>query len=198
MTQYAYDSQGHLLSTTDGLSHATTYAYDNLSRLTSKTDALNGVTSYTYDANGNTLSVQDPDGNTTGYVYDSLDRVTSETNQFARARQYQYDDIGDVTQYTDRDFRVTKYQYDNLGRETGEQWMSGATVVHSFSYAYDALGQLLSALPPSDRHARCRQTASFSGPTPRSSASVRPRCCRSESPRSSCNEAALANFPEHS
>ncbi|MCE5268857.1 MAG: autotransporter-associated beta strand repeat-containing protein [Planctomycetaceae bacterium] len=151
VTQYAYDSQGRLLSTTDGLSYATTYAYDNLNRLTSETDALNGVTSYTYDANGNTLSVEDPDGNTTEYAYDSLNRVTdsldrgaSESDPLALTRQYQYDDIGNVTQYTDRDFRVTKYQYDNLGRETGEQWMSGATVVHSFSYAYDALGRLLS------------------------------------------------------
>ncbi len=85
-TTYAYDSDGHLTSTTDALGDVTQLrlqrrrprdqhdrpaephdhvAYDADRRLTSTTDPLGDVTAYTYDANGNPLTTTDALGSVT-------------------------------------------------------------------------------------------------------------------------------------
>ena len=71
-----------------------------------------------------------------------LDRVKSETNQLNQTRSFVYDLDGNMTQETDRDGRVRNFTYDHLNRQTAEQWMSGQSVLETFSYAYNADGQL--------------------------------------------------------
>ena len=103
---------------------------------------------------GRQFAYGDPsDLNVTTYLYDELNRETRETNQLGAFRQYEYDAVGDVTKYTDRDGRVTEYGYDDLGRQTDEFWMDGNTTVRTFSYGYDAVGNLLSASDPNATYA---------------------------------------------
>ena len=151
--KWSYDPDGNMASATDGLNHTTTYAYNNRNWKTSETDPLSGVTHYGYDAAGNMTSLQDPAGNSTTFVFDGLNRVTSETNQLNQTRSFVYDLNGNLIQETDRDGRVRDFSYDHLNRQTAEQWMSGSAVLETFSYSYNADGQLTSADSPDSAYA---------------------------------------------
>ncbi|WP_158265153.1 RHS repeat-associated core domain-containing protein [Blastopirellula marina] len=133
------------MSETNRLGNETSYDYDNLGRLLKKTDAEGGETEYTYDANGNRLTLTDPEENTTTWTYDYLNRMLTNTNELSDTRTYEYDAAGNLVEYTDRNGRVIEYEYDNLQRRTAENWMDGATTVHTFSYSYDAASQLIEA-----------------------------------------------------
>jgi YD repeat-containing protein len=98
-------------------------------------------------------SLEDPDGNTTTYVYDGLNHVKSDTNQLNYTRSYVYDLDGNLLQETDRDGRVRNFTYDHLNRRTSEQWKDGSTVLETFSYSYNADGQLTSAAAPDSAYA---------------------------------------------
>jgi len=103
-SQYTYDANGNLASSTDPLGRTTSYTYDSLGRKLSMTvptatsltgsalstttyqyDALSNliqtnaplgsITSSTYDANGNRTSSTDLDGHVTNYIYDALNRL---------------------------------------------------------------------------------------------------------------------------
>lgn len=103
-------------------------------------------TRYSYDSLGRLLSLTDSVGNTTIYEYDFRGLVLSETNEKNAARTYVYDSLGRLVQKTDRNQRKTAYTYDAVGRLTSESWLSEEnTPVKTFSYAYDAVGSLLTA-----------------------------------------------------
>ena len=52
-TDYTYDANGNLLTTTDALGNTVTNHYDAHGQLTSMTDANGGTATYSYDAYGN-------------------------------------------------------------------------------------------------------------------------------------------------
>ncbi|MGE3407544.1 MAG: Calx-beta domain-containing protein [Pirellulales bacterium] len=151
VTARAYTDVGLLATVTDSLGKTTTYGYDHIGRLLTETlpdpDGAGGlsapVTTYAYDSNGNMLSLTDPVGNVTAWVYDELNRVISEENENGDFRYFEYDKNGNLVQKTDRNERVTEYEYDNLGRLIHEYWMDGMSVVHTFTYEYDAANRLL-------------------------------------------------------
>jgi RHS repeat-associated protein len=152
VTAFTYDKLGNVLteSVKTGAStwSVTTYDYDNLYRRTSITDANNDLTEFTYDDVGNVLTMTDPENNVTEYEYDNLNRLIAETiavSTVALTRQFVYDAAGNLIEKTDRNGRVTEYEYDNLHRRIEERWLSGMSVIETFSYSYDAAGQLLSA-----------------------------------------------------
>jgi RHS repeat-associated protein len=144
-TQYQYDAAGNVTTVTDGLSHSTTCVYDDANRLTSQTDATDATTTYTYDAGGNLYTLTDPDENTTTWAYDLLGRTIQETTSLG-TRSFTYNSAGDVTRKTDRNGRVTTYTYNSLGQQTAETWLDAqGTSVHTISYTYDTIGDLLTA-----------------------------------------------------
>jgi len=150
---WSFDADGNEVSYEDGLAHTTTYAFNDRNWKTSETDTLSGTTHYGYDSAGNLTSLQDPAGNTTAFAFDGLNREISETNQLGATRSFVYDLNGNLTQETDRDGRVRDFSYDHLNRQTAEQWMSGTMVLETFSYAYNADGQLTSASNPDSAYA---------------------------------------------
>src|SRR5260221_6717730 len=66
----------------------------------------------------------DPIGNTGTMAYDAASRETSAT---------------------DRDGRLISYSYDNANRETGETWTVSGSTVNTFTFTFDAAGDMLTA-----------------------------------------------------
>jgi RHS repeat-associated protein len=123
-TAHKYDSLGRLTEkteTVEGDSTTYTYSYNGADRLEEVRQDGNLVASYTYDENGNRLSRVTPNGATEG-EYDAQDHLTSYgTNEYA--------------------YRPDGQLRSKIDSVTGE----------STSYAYDALGNLLSVTLPDSK-----------------------------------------------
>ena len=131
----------------------TSYVYDSQQRLLSQTDADGNTTTYTYDGDGNMLSLTDPDGNVTTWSYDAFGENVNETTS-SGTETFAYNADGELVQKTDFDGQTTTYSYNNLGEETAENWLdSSNNVIHTFSYTYDADGELLTASDPAASYA---------------------------------------------
>lgn len=74
-----YDSNGHVLQTTDPNGLVTTLTYTPRGWLQSRTRGTE-TTTYSYDFAGNLLQVQFPSGETTTYTYDAAHRLTDITD----------------------------------------------------------------------------------------------------------------------
>ncbi len=94
---------------------------------------------YTYDLNGNRTSMIDPTGLTT-YAYDALNRLTSITNNKGQVTSFTYDALGRRTSMTHANGVVTNYTYDAASQLTRLAHQSGATLINSFDYTYDKVG----------------------------------------------------------
>ncbi|MBL8815478.1 MAG: RHS repeat protein, partial [Planctomyces sp.] len=153
VTSYTYNANGNRVTETNPLGKVTTWTFDNLNRMTQITEPdpdgagslTSPITTFVYDALSRRTSLTDPDSNVTSWVFDGLNRVTSETNALSDVESFTYNAANDVISRTDRNGRVTNYSYDNLHRRTQEQWMSGGSAINTFSYVFDAAGQLTSA-----------------------------------------------------
>jgi RHS repeat-associated protein len=114
---FTYDAVGNRLSMVDSQG-ATNYTYDNLYRPSNITSP-NGSLQYTYDA-VNRLSISTPAGTTT----------------------YDYDEAYQLVQVTDWEGQITAYDYDNAGRLTTTQLPNGVLTTNS----YDAANRLISII----------------------------------------------------
>jgi len=142
---WTYDAVGNALTGADEIGRVTTATYDSLNRLVSLTDPLGVVTQFAYDANGNLDSVTDPVGNVTSFTHDALDRVIQVTDHLGAFSTSAYDAVGRLTQVVDRNGQTREFAYDDMDRLTTETWLTGTLVVNTISYAYDAVGNLLTA-----------------------------------------------------
>jgi YD repeat-containing protein len=82
----------------------------------------------------------------------ALNRVVQETNELGYSRYFAYNDGGYLTRRIDRRGLVREFQYDTLGRNTAKIWYDTAADAEmdanrqdTLSFAYDALGRMLSA-----------------------------------------------------
>lgn len=131
--QATYDTQGHVLTTTDALGRVTTYTYDggqlstvtgpnesipqtqnfySNGQLTETIDAVGDVTSYTYATSGpeqgELLSESSPDG-ITSYAYDVNHNMTQTIAPSGQVTTYAYDANNNVTATTSNG--QTSYSY---------------------------------------------------------------------------------------
>jgi RHS repeat-associated protein len=98
-SQYAYDSNGNLASSTDALGRTTSYTYDWLGHKLSMTVPLPNsgaagpasTTNYQYDALGNLIQTAAPLGSVTGSVYDGNGNRISSTDALGNVTTYKYD-----------------------------------------------------------------------------------------------------------
>ena len=79
--------------------------------------------------------------------FDAADQQTSETDPNGSVAAARYDNNGNVVSTTDQDGRTVNFTYDGAGQLTSEVWIAadGNTITDSFSFVYDAAGQLLGA-----------------------------------------------------
>lgn len=159
LTTSSYDPAGNLLTRRDDNNHTTTWAHDAAGRVVSETgpdpdgagSAAAPLTSYGYDPNGNRVTLTDPNGNATptagdgrtSYGYDRANRLTS--IDYADATPdvaFTYDRVGNRLTMADGAGTETR-TYDSLDR-----LLSVSRGQHTFSYAYDPVGNTLTRTYP--------------------------------------------------
>jgi len=164
-----YDVAGERVATTDEMGQTTYYRYDSMGRvIDERLPDPDGAGSqqapeitFAYDAGGNQVAVTDADEATTHYQYDGLHRVTQVTQPAPSGTgtgpttSYEYED-NQLSSVTDPLSQVTIYHHDDAGYLTevdspdpdGNGTSQSPSVT---SYAYDALGNLVSMTDP-DQH----------------------------------------------
>jgi len=142
---FTYNDMGQRASMTDGLG-STTWDYDNLNRLVSVTDPFNATVGYSYDAASNRTGLSYPDGKTVSYTYDAINRLTNVTDWASQVTGYTYDAAGNVTNVSRPNSVTSEYTYDIAGQLVGLQHNQGATPLASYTYSYDAAGNVVQAV----------------------------------------------------
>ena len=146
ITEYTYDSDGNLLTTTrladaDTAAAETVMAYDALGNVISITDPEGGLTRFTgHDIMGNVLTKEDARGKLWQYVFDAAGRLKEAIDPLDQNTQIFYDKKGNKVREVDPQNRETLFEYDqhgNLLRRTDP--LGNATV-----FTYNADGKLLS------------------------------------------------------
>ncbi|MCA9981312.1 MAG: RHS repeat protein, partial [Anaerolineales bacterium] len=141
-TEYGYDSQGRLITTTrylglrpletvsvynalgnvtqriDAAGQVVTTTYDSLNRVVNTISAEGVVVTTTYDALGRSIGTVDNLGHTTSTAYDGLGRVITSTNAAGDMTTQTYNIAGERLVQTDAEGVQTAYVYDDLGRQT--------------------------------------------------------------------------------
>src|SRR5262245_36938683 len=143
ITQFQYDAEGRVVSTSAPGGVVTQYSYNGLSESVHSIDRAGITTTYTYDAQNRPVSlidssagpnqvsytysslgigpsgvVESPSGRTTSYTYDAANQmVTRNDPQGPNTTSYSYDPgTGNLTQSLDTlPSRLTRYTYDSNG-----------------------------------------------------------------------------------
>jgi RHS repeat-associated protein len=168
---FTYDNHRNLVSMTDSTG-TTAFAYDAADRLTKVTYPNGSFLAYSYNAAGQRTQMTDQTGFTVNYQYDALGRLTKLTDANGNLIvSYTYDDAGRLSSKQFSNGDVTNYTYDAAGdvlsivnlAPDGKTVQSSyvytynnqslpATMTTSsgtFTYGYDASGQLTSVQTPS-------------------------------------------------
>ena len=165
---FRYNKRGELVEMTDW-NGTMSVERDVLGRVTGVTDHDGHVTGYSYDPAGNKTAIRYPDESVVNYTYDGSHRLTGVTDAEGRGTQYSYDAVGNLLSmvqpggeasytynavglpvtagYQTEDGGVKNWSltYDAMGRITGLNRRGRETEpAENSSYAYDALGRLLS------------------------------------------------------
>ncbi len=152
ITQYGYDNNGNVTSTTDPLSRITTNSYDALNRLVSVIGPYNGATKptvYRYDSACNLTRVTDPEGKATDYTYNGHSNLITQASPDTGSTKFGYNATGNVTTKLDAAGRCTVTTYDSLNRAITLKHINSATAAtciptttaataETLSYTYDS------------------------------------------------------------
>ena len=181
VTNYAYDSLGHLLCVSDPAA-TYTYSYNAVGNVTSQTQVIAGLTpvvvlTYQFNAANQCTQVSETIGGTadavTEYSYDALGRVTSirqhgVTGGDAVAEKridFTYDAPGQyatITQYADLAgtelVYAATYTFDAAYQLEGLVYTKGTTTLESYAYTHDADG-LVTSMTNADGTVTCTYDA---------------------------------------
>jgi RHS repeat-associated protein len=136
---FVYDENGNRVQMTDSAG-TTSDQYDALNRVTRHDDPFGNVVNYGYDANGNRTSLTYPGNKTVTYAYDALNRMASVTNWLTNITTYSYDAAGRLVQAANPNGTSATYAYDNANRLTSLANNHGGTVISSYAYTLDPIG----------------------------------------------------------
>ena len=107
----AYDGQGNLVYTIQGVTESGTFT--------------NIYTTFLYDGFNNLTKVTDTDGNITTYAYDNLGRKTGVVDPDAGTRVQSYTAFNELKAYFDLTLNITEMTYDALSRMVQRCWTNG-------------------------------------------------------------------------
>ena len=144
-----YDQLGHRTSMTDELG-TTTWDPNNI-------DLPNSITgpspsnvpsnvSYDYDAVGNRTSLTYPDTSEVKYHYNALNRLTTVTRGQSALANYQYDAVGRVKTVSRPNGVNTPYNYYDNGWLQDITHSAETTILGSYQYQYDRVGNRTQAI----------------------------------------------------
>jgi len=156
ITQYQYDTQGHLSTVTDALGHVTTYGnYDSYSNPLQIIDANGVVTTLTYTPQEWPLTItRDSSGtpSTTTLTYDAAGDLTQTQDADGVTLIYTYDSARRLTDITDGAGNRIHYTLDAAGNRTQEQTFDPSnTLTHTVSRTFNNLSQLLTVVDALNR-----------------------------------------------
>ncbi len=138
---FTYDGYGREAQITDSTGRTNNYSYDGAGRLAELTDGTgNMLAEYLYNLAGRVQRINKANGTYATYDYDAAGNVLSLVN---------YAQSGATNSFFN-------YTYDSRGRRT-----SLATFEGNWTYAYDALGQLLHAVFASSNSAVSNQDLQY-------------------------------------
>jgi RHS repeat-associated protein len=148
ITQYTYDTQGHLATVTDALGHVTTYdTYDSQGNPGRTIDANQVISLMTYTPQGWPATVtRDSTGtpSTTTLTYDEVGDVTQSQDADGVVVTYTYDGARRLTDITDASGNHIHYTLDAAGNQTKKEIFDAAnTLRYTVSKTYNSLSQLL-------------------------------------------------------
>jgi RHS repeat-associated protein len=127
ITQYGYDNNANVTSTTDPLGRVTTHTYDALNRLVAVIDPYNGATKptgYTYDTANNLTRVTDPENKATDYTYNGHNNLITQASPDTGITKFTYNAVGNVVTKFDAANRCSLTTYDNLHRATAIRYFA--------------------------------------------------------------------------
>ena len=149
---YVYNSQGNLLSVSNGPATVAAHQYDPYGRQTNLIDQNAGTTSYDYDALGQLTSQTNANGHTHAMLYDLMGRVETRTGPEGTTTTEYYPAgsaaVNQPRKITGFGGNTTDYAYDNYGRlSASTEIIDGQTF--STAYGYNTYGDVTSKTYPS-------------------------------------------------
>ena len=166
---FTYDSHNNLVSMTDSTG-TTTFAYDSADRLTKVTYPDGEFLAYTYNDLGQRTEMQDQTGFTVNYHYNTLGQLSSLSDGSGNLIvSYTFDAVGRISSEQFGNGTATDYTYDADGNvidiknlapggatqsnyayayNSQNEPVTMTTSAGTFTYGYDADGQLISVLEP--------------------------------------------------
>ncbi len=137
-TEYTYDANGNIETTTDPNANKTKYTY-NADNEPTKIEEPNGTTTETgYDSEGQFTSQTDGNKHTAEYTRNLLERVTEVIDPLKRKTLKEYDLAGNLTKLTDPLKRVTTNTFNEANQLTETSYSDGIT--HAVKYEYNGDG----------------------------------------------------------
>jgi RHS repeat-associated protein len=146
---YTYTLTGQRATETDG-NGTITYQYDSRNRLLSRLDPDGVKIEYTYDAAGNRTSVNIPSGKTS-YTFDEQNRLKAVTDSSNGVTTYTYDLAGNLIKTTLPNGTIETREYDLLNRLLYLQNSNSTSIINSFRYTLDKVGNRLTVVEQDGR-----------------------------------------------
>lgn len=146
---YTYTLTGQRATETDG-NGTITYQYDSRNRLLSRLDPDGVKIEYTYDAAGNRTSVNIPSGKTS-YTFDEQNRLKAVTDSSNGVTTYTYDLAGNLIKTTLPNGTIETRDYDLLNRLLYLQNSNSTSIINSFRYTLDKVGNRLTVVEQDGR-----------------------------------------------
>ena len=139
---FTYDAQGKLTSTVDPTG-TTALTYDAADRLIEILYPSALYLKYTYDAAGRRTQMVDQDGFTVNYTYDAAGRLSQLTDASGNlVDKYTYDAAGNLVREDKGNGTYTTYTYDAAGELLDlVNYAQSGSVNSRFDYTYNALAQ---------------------------------------------------------
>jgi RHS repeat-associated protein len=167
ITQYSYDNNGNVTTSTDPLGRSTTNQYDALNRLTKVIDPYNGAakpTIYQYDTANNLTSVTDPEGKATVYTYNGHNNLIVQQSPDTGSTKFKYNVMGNVVAKIDSVNRCSTTAYDNLHRATSIKYYAAANAATNTQAL--CFGTIAGTVTPEETHTYTYDsiTATLGGP----------------------------------
>ena len=141
VTTHTYDEVGNRLTTVTG-DDSITRTYDALGRVVTKTQ--NGQTvEYAYDERDHLTELTYPNGKSVDYTYDVMGNMLSVTDWNGRKTVYTYNKNNQLVKTVYENGTSEVRTYNDKGELTKLENLSGTKVVSSYTYEYDASGNIV-------------------------------------------------------
>lgn len=126
-TDYTFDNNHNMTSSTDYLGNKTTYIYNSFDQLIAKelpiirdklSNAVPNREEYKRDIFGNIIEINHPDGFSTRKSYNVLGKVTKIEYPDGTQEIFEYNLDGSLKSHTNQALTTTFFEYDRFGNET--------------------------------------------------------------------------------